>query len=229
MRRFPILLALFAVSAFAEPAVVSVFEAKVHESPNESSPVIHTFAENTQVSVSEEAEQGWRRVRLPTGASGWIPEKHLKIGTAATSTPPSSDAPRASQPPAPTPKPKIYVKDLPHLAELTKPDAIVFPKATALAARQTGSLVAFGIGGGAGVALVLASVLSETPPLGDPGFRESLETKGTLLGAGIVAFGLGLGIGWLISPKRGDLIDVINEWNTRHPDEQFELDRVPSK
>jgi hypothetical protein len=35
-------------------------------------------------------------------------------------------------------------------------------------------------------------------------------------------------IGLAIRPSRGDLLDVVNEWNTRHTDRPFTLDRQPS-
>ena len=34
---------------------------------------------------------------------------------------------------------------------------------------------------------------------------------------------LGPLIGWAILPSRGDFLDTINLWNTRHPDDQFSL------
>src|SRR6266702_3627537 len=52
-------------AARAAPATIGVFEAQVHAAPDASSPVIHTLPENARVSVSEEAVNGFRRVRLP--------------------------------------------------------------------------------------------------------------------------------------------------------------------
>jgi hypothetical protein len=224
--------ALFALSAFAEPAVVSVFEAKVHESPNDSSAVIHTFPENAQISVSEEAQQGWRRVRLPNGATGWVQEKNLRIGAGtAAATPPASDAPLAAQPAPSEPKARIYVKDLPHLAELTKTDAVVHPKANQLAERHTQGQVAQWIGFGAGLGLVATSLVffATMPEPGAPDFSQRLETSIVFLAGGVLVALAGGAVGAILSPKREDLLDVINEWNTRHPAEPFELDRVPSK
>jgi len=129
---------LLATAAHAAPAVVKVFEAKAHAQPDTTSPVLHTFVEKAEVSVSEEAEAGWRRVRLPDGSVGYIQESALRLVTAEAAPPAApAPAPAAAQAPAAdrpereatTPSPKIYVKDLEHLAELVKEDPLVGPKA----------------------------------------------------------------------------------------------------
>ena len=84
MRRTRIALLAFALlslpaAAFAAPATVTVFEAQVHAAPDLSSPVIHRFAENAHISVSEEAIDGFRKVRLPNGKVGYIEEQAISL------------------------------------------------------------------------------------------------------------------------------------------------------
>jgi len=98
------------LAAAAAPATVTVFEAQVHAAPDFSSPVIHTFAENTRVSVSEQAEGGFRKVRLPDGRVGYIEESALSIAGAAPTTPPPPEPPPAFQPPPPPPPPPPYAR-----------------------------------------------------------------------------------------------------------------------
>lgn len=231
---------LLATTAHAAPAVVKVFEAKAHAQPDTASPVLHTFVEKAEVSVSEEAEAGWRRVRLPDGNVGYIQESALRLVTAeaapatapapattpapatATAQAPAADRPeREATPPAP----KIYVKDLEHLAELVKEDPLVGPKAQQLAERRKAGL-ALGIAGVA-VGVVLTAVGIGSRSMEDcegPGgsFCVPKPNFGMIYGGLGVAAGSGL-LAYALMPKSGDLLDVINEWNTRHPADPFEL------
>ena len=84
-------------TARAAPATVKVFEAPVHASPDLSSPVVHTFSENTQVSVSEDSVNGFRKVRLPGGKIGYVAENALALAGAR----PSAPAPAQAPPPPP--------------------------------------------------------------------------------------------------------------------------------
>jgi len=230
---------LLATTAHAAPAVVKVFEAKAHAQPDTASPVLHTFVEKAEVSVSEEAEAGWRRVRLPDGNVGYIQEIALRLVTAeaappaapATATPPAAaQAPAEDRPvrEATPPSPKIYVKDLEHLAELVKEDPLVGPKAQQLAERRKAGL-ALGIAGVAvGVVLTAVGIGSRSEqcepsriPGADP-FCVPRPHFGMVYGGLGVALGSGL-ISFAVMPKAGDLLDVINEWNTRHPANPFEL------
>ena len=95
---------------FAAPATVRVFEAPVHSAPDRSSPVIHTFAENARVSVSEDVTNGFRRVRLPNGSVGYIEQSAIAL--AAPAMPPERPPPpppfAAPPPPPPPPPPGAY-------------------------------------------------------------------------------------------------------------------------
>ena len=48
-----------------------------------------------------------------------------------------------------------------------------------------------------------------------PNFGMMYGGMGVALGSGLLSFA--------IMPKSGELLDVINEWNTRHPAHPFEL------
>jgi SH3-like domain-containing protein len=82
-----VLLAASPIAAVAEPATVRVFEAPAREAPDPAARVVHVFVEGAAVSVSEVAEQGWRRVRLPDGSSAWLPEEALALGAGPVPAP----------------------------------------------------------------------------------------------------------------------------------------------
>ena len=84
-------------AARAAPATVRVFEAEVHAQPDPSSPVIHTFAENTRLSVSEDVVNGFRKVRLPDGKVGYVEDGAVAL----TAARPPAARPRAGAPPPP--------------------------------------------------------------------------------------------------------------------------------
>lgn len=90
-------------AASAAPARVTVFEAQVHAAPDPSSPVVHVFAENTRISVSEAATNGFRNVRLPDGSVGFIDESEIALASAAGQPP--GPPPAMPPPPAPYPGP----------------------------------------------------------------------------------------------------------------------------
>lgn len=112
-------LLFFPAAALAVPATITVFEAEVHAAPDPSSPVIHTFAENTHVSVSEQATNGFRKVRLPDGRVGYLEEGSLALSPVATAPPtppppgpppPPPPAVAVPPPPPPPPPPPVYAR-----------------------------------------------------------------------------------------------------------------------
>jgi hypothetical protein len=105
----------------AAPATVTAFEAEVHAKPDPSSPVIHTFSENTRVSVSEDVVNGFRRVRLPDGKVGYIAEGAVALAT----RPPATVRPPAATPPPPpyAPPPPPYAAPPPP----PRPPAYYYP------------------------------------------------------------------------------------------------------
>jgi hypothetical protein len=59
-------------AAQARPAVVRVFEAKVHADANANARVVAVLVEGQRVSVSERPELGWFRIRLADGTTAWV-------------------------------------------------------------------------------------------------------------------------------------------------------------
>ena len=228
--------------AMAAPAVIKVFEAKAHESAADDSRVLATLPENAQVSVSEDVTDGWRRVRLSDGRVAFVRDAEVTLSAAPTAPapyPPPDAAKAPVAPIAPPPRPAaaaspatahIYVKDLHHLAELVKPDSLVYPKATALADRHTAAM-AVAIGTGAvGLALLLGSLTVFAHEncmqllTGAPAYCTKDPNVPALLAGAIVGL-IGPLIGLVMEPSRDDLLDVVNEWNSRHADEPFTLER----
>ena len=100
-------------AAFGAPARVTVFEAQVHTAPDPSSPVIYVFAEGAWISVSETAVDGFRKVRVPDGRTGYIEDSAISpaaAGTQPPGPPPGAPppAPFAVPPPPPPPPPGAY-------------------------------------------------------------------------------------------------------------------------
>ena len=85
----------------AAPATIGVFEAQVHASPDPSSPVVHTFPENSRVSVSEDSVNGFRKVRLPNGKIGYIAETDLTLAAVRPPAPTLPPPPDFEPPPPP--------------------------------------------------------------------------------------------------------------------------------
>lgn len=215
--------------AFGAPATVRVFEAPARSEPRADAPVVHVFPEAAAVSVSETSEDGWRRVRLPDGTTAWIEDRSLAI----VQEPPPVSAPafEAVPPPAPAARPDlhapIYVKDLDHLAQLVKADPVIAPEAARLATRKKAAIATWIVGAAAGLAITAYGMKQmddefdrafDSPAMDQPGD----EGKGAFVG-GMVVTAVALVAGAIVAPKRNDLLDVINGWNQRHPEEPFEI------
>jgi hypothetical protein len=213
--------------ALAEPAVISVFEAVARAEPSTEAAAVQTLLEGAAVSVSEEGQAGWRRVRLADGRTAWVEERALafpaKGAPAAGPTSAATPAPAAaSKPASPDLRATIYVRDLDHLAELVQTDAKAGPMATQLASRRK---AAYAVGGislavGIGCAVYGMSEANKHSDVNDPQFGQTGGAKGAFVGAA-VAVGLGSLLSYAIAPKRADLLDVINTWNAAHPTEPF--------
>jgi len=210
MHRVMVVASLLVANAVqAEPGVIKVFEAKAFAQPKESSTLLHTFVEGDRVSVSEESERGWRRVRLPDGRNAWIRESSLDFSNAQQPTAPAKSAP-------------IYIKDLRHMAELMSEDRLVQPRAQRLATRRTAGLGVLWGGVGLGIALTTAGVIYGAGAYeGDPSNKEETSLGLVIAGGGLILVGVVVGVATL--PSREDVLDVINSWNTRHPDQPVQL------
>jgi hypothetical protein len=224
------LAALGAGAARAAPAVVKVFEASAREAPAPDAPIAKLFPEKAELSVSEDVKDGWRRVRLPDGKTAFIRDDEIRLVDIATPVVPIASAAPATVVKTAAPAAIVYVKDLDHLAELVKEDNVVHPKAASLAARQSAAMGLM-IGGavlGALIAVAGMTVLTtETCGQGFTGYCTTNYNMGAVYG-GVAIMGLTPIIGLAMRPSRNDLLDVVNEWNSRHTDRPFTLDRQPS-
>ncbi len=235
---------LLASPAWAAPAVVKVFEAAAREAPSPDAPVVHVFPEQTKIFVSEEVTDGWRRVRLPEGKTAYVRDDQIKLlvetddeASLLAPAEPARPAPRPVEPlrpPVVRSRPArvhttIYVKDLDHLAELVESDTLVHPQAESLATRHKVAIVSLWGGNLVGGLAIIAGttfLASKTCSPDAPNIcPTSLNMTAIFAGCALALAGT---IGWFaIVPKRGDLLDVINTWNERHPDEPFTLDHEP--
>jgi hypothetical protein len=213
--------------ALARPAIVRVFEAAARAEPSREAAVLQVFAERAEVSVSEDSQGGWRRVRLQDGGVGWLEESAIAFPEGSMAAPAALPAPFAPYAPAPAAAPdlraRIYVKNLSHLSELVSGDATVAPKAESLANRRRASIATWVIGGLTSIALIGASAARDMPEPGDPRWDAELDNRMRLTGAGL---GVGVAsalLGLAIHPRRGEMLDLVNAWNVRHPDQQFEI------
>jgi SH3-like domain-containing protein len=224
-----ILAAVVPQLALARPAIVRVFEAAARAEPSREAAVLQVFAERAEVSVSEESQGGWRRVRLQDGGVGWLEESAIAFPETIAATPIPAAAPATLAPharaaaPIPDLRARIYVKNLSHLSELVSSDATVAPKAESLANRRRASIATWIVGGLASVALLGASAATDMPDPGDPRWDAEFDKRMRLTGAGIGVGVTSALLGLAIHPRRSELLDVVNAWNVRHPDEQFEI------
>jgi hypothetical protein len=231
MPRRLVALALLALSlpqlALAEQARIALFEAVARAEPRPDATPLETFVEGTPVSVSEEAQAGWRRIRLRDGGIGWIEERALRLGDApppalvAPLVPPPVPAP---PPPAPDLRSHIYVKDLDHLSELVKGDPVVGPEAAKLAERRTTAWVVGGLGVATSIGVFVygGSQFGKHSDVNDPRFGDQGNGPAAMA-IGAVVLAATVLVAGVVAPKRGDLLDVMNAWNVRHPEQQFTI------
>jgi hypothetical protein len=138
--------------------------------------------------------------------------------------------PQAS--PAPTvqvaPATRItYVQDFNHLADLTGKDATVQAQATKLARLRVASY-AVGFGG---QALALALFVSGATFMGG----QTCYSDGycmhdwnmPVMWSSLAVLGSSFVTAMILRPSRRDLLDVVNEWNSRHADEPLTLAPQP--
>jgi hypothetical protein len=78
--------ALMPADAVAEPAVVRTFEAKIYSTASTGGWVVGELREGATISVSEEAINGFRRVRLKDDSIGYVEERSLTLSNAAGTT-----------------------------------------------------------------------------------------------------------------------------------------------
>ena len=161
-----------------------------------------------------------------------------EAGSAGTSAPtatggPPAPAPAGSPPSTPSTqpgivlRPRIYVKDLDHMAQLMKRDAAVGAMAASLVHRRNAAVVV-GVAGmalsvGLGIAAMNASSAS-----GPAAMQSGKSPPGQdQFVASMVALGVGSLLAVIIHPSRGELLDVVNAWNRAHLDEPIDLQYEP--
>jgi hypothetical protein len=116
-------------------------------------------------------------------------------------------------------RPTLQVKNLDHLAALTKEDPVVHPMALNLVKRSKASWATFGIGftGGALVSILGMSAFRtttcETP-------REGLllctdAPNWAMTGAGFGVMAMSTILGLALMPKHDEVLDVLNAWESR--------------
>jgi hypothetical protein len=210
------------------PAKVKAFELPARSAPEPNAPVLQTFAEGDALAVSADERAGFRRVMLPDGRIAFVASTGLTLGSplAARATPVAAAPVEPLVAPPREPRPTIYVKDLKHLEKLVKRDDVVAPMVDKLETKRNVAL-GVGLGGTAvGLALMLGSfTVFATKNCTDYGLGTSPicsndPSLGALVAGGAVLFFSEVAW-WALYPKRADLIDIINTWNTRHVDNQF--------
>jgi len=123
----------------------------------------------------------------------------------------------------------IYVTSPRHLAELTREDDPLHQRAVAVANRGTlGAGVLMGSAAlGALIIVGAATIFTKTEcitPRVPPGFDMPVSpicqsaTNRPLFTMGILTVAIGGATGLLLMATQGNWYDIINEWNTRHPD-----------
>jgi hypothetical protein len=218
---------LVSLTASAAPAVVNKFEVAAREAPSVDATVVEVLSEQTKLSVSEEATDGWRRARLPDGKTAFIRDEDVRLATSASGRIQPLPREAAGQGIRSTGG-RIYVKDLDHLSVLVEEDPMVQPKAAALARRE---LAGKALGWGGLIGAILGTAAGMTLLAGqtcDAGYSCLTDYNDPVI-YGSLAVGLvAATIGWAIRPNRSDVVDVLNEWNRRHANAPFTFDRQPS-
>ncbi len=212
------------------PARVKVLELTVRAAPSADAPVLRVLPSGTLLNVSPGQRDGWRRTRLPDGQLGYVANAGLDFGP----SPAASAAPGTAAPVEPIgarPHPQIYIKDLDHLASLVAQDPVVSPMVQGLISRREGAW-AVGIGGSA-VGLIVTTVglvdTSKTCPVTSSPYYPAICTTNFNTTAIITGLSIMLVSDIIMAiayPKRGDYLDVINAWNTRHLDNQITIETV---
>ncbi len=168
---------------------------------------------------------------FPKAVSAATPGETPPPSPLATTTPIAPPPPPAFTPDL---RARIFVKDLDHLSELVKEDPAVAVRARALADRQRASFAVGGVGVVAGLVVSVIGMTQQTcdsQPTGFPGggtFQTCRFTGGGLVAAGGILMAGGAVAAILLHPRRGDLLDVVNAWNSAHRDQPIDLYPVPA-
>jgi hypothetical protein len=204
------LVVLWTPVAQAASAIIVAPGAQARSEASETATVLHTFDKGEKVFVSPEVTSGFRRVQLPDKRRGYIRDDDVRVEGAPSVAPVQ---------PISTSRPLFIVSDIDQIADLTKDDSLIGPRARELVHNRH---VALGVGVGAMVSSLLIGALSFVYTQNDcigspptqicqqaPDFTFSYVAGGVLLVGGLIA----LGIACQDSP-----VAILNDWNQRHPD-----------
>lgn len=218
--------ALLLAPAFASPApgTVQVPVAPARAAPLRDAPVIHVFGAGAAVSVSEVVEQGFRRIRLPDGGVGFVEDGLVRVEAA----PPRPVVLATAVPrPGPDLSPRVYVKDLDHLAALVRSEADLAARARGLERRRKAAVATGVVGFTASLALTAAGFVQMSQAFdqasGAPPYDAPRKDGMGLVISGLAVCAVTPIVMWAVLPRHDDAVDVVNGWNARHPAEPFEL------
>jgi hypothetical protein len=213
--------------AAAAPGIVQAREASARNAPRPDAPVLHVFPAGAAVSVSEVVEDGFRRIRLPDGRVGFVEDGIVAIAEApAPAQAPLTVAASASVA-GPDLAPRMYVKDLDHLSRLVQADPVIRAQARRLERRRRAAVATGVVGFGASLALTAAGFVRMNNAFDQTSASPAADAPKND-GMGLVITGLAVCaltpvVMWAVLPKHGDVLDVVDGWNARHPAEPFEL------
>jgi hypothetical protein len=218
--------ALLALPALARaaPGTVDAHAAAARSAPRADAPVLHVFSGGTTVSVSEIVEHGFRRIRLPDGAIGFVEDGQVRL---APAPPPPLVVAASASVAGPDLSPRVHVRDLDHLAVLVRADPDLGPRARQLERRRKTAIATGVVGFGTSLALTAAGFVRMNNAFDRTGAAPAYEAPRND-GMGLVISGLAVCavtplVMWAVLPKREDVVDVVDGWNARHPAEQVEL------
>jgi hypothetical protein len=225
-------LSISSVAAAAPSEVVRNADAR--SAPFTVAPVVGSVTVGERVDADEQPSNGWRRVHLPNGKTGFVPDDSVKVVApkvaAATSASGTASAPLGPvgagavvEPlagPSGAGRPPVYVGDFSHLSSLVKSDPEVLSLAEGIAYRQTGSSIAIwgGVFGGIALWILAGTAFKKKDCSG--GFCVE-GTNATVHDLGTTILILGPLVGWAIRPTTWDRTDVVNAWNAKHPERPF--------
>jgi hypothetical protein len=200
--------------ARAASAMIVAPGAQARAQPSETAAVLQTYATGDKVFVSPEITAGFRRVALPDKRIGFIRDDDVRVEGAPAPVQPLSTAHSL-----------FIVQDIDQLADLTKGDPLLGPRARNLIHTRHAA-VGVGVAAGAAALLIapLALAFTDTQCVGSgsnqlcqqaPNFTFGYVAMGVLLVGGIVALAIGA--------SGENPVDFLNVWNQHHPDRPLTL------
>lgn len=185
----------------------------------------------TRVMMRPQAEDGRRWVRSASGLAGYVPERAVQAGEPLPEPPPE-DAQAEAARPEPTParpkqavpavnlRPVVFVSGPDMLAARTAHDPLFRVRAEELAASRSRAEAMAWTSLVVGAAAVLAGTFIETcEEVG--GVRVCDDGNMNVVRVGLGTMVLGPLLGWATAPTRRDVVEAVDAWNARHPEEQL--------